>query len=202
LQLPFSLRNAQATFQRAIYIFLSGVKWKTCLFYLDDLSVLFSSRNDHPPHVADALTLLDDSGLSLKLKKCHFFCETVDYLGHVIRPGWLGVAEKNTAALPTAPYSRTQKDLRSFLGLCNVYRRFVQPFSTLSSPLNELFLKGYDSPSWVILIGNHRGIQCAARSLTISSNVSFTSFRRADVAGYRCFRRATWMFLITNAARW
>jgi Reverse transcriptase (RNA-dependent DNA polymerase) len=33
LRLPFGLRNAPATFQRAIDTILSGVKWKTCLFF-------------------------------------------------------------------------------------------------------------------------------------------------------------------------
>jgi hypothetical protein len=78
LQLPFGLRNAAATFQRAIDIILSGVKWKTCLVYLDDAIVFSQSKKDHLAHVAEALTLLWNAGLSPKLKKCHFFAETVD----------------------------------------------------------------------------------------------------------------------------
>jgi hypothetical protein len=66
----------------------------------------------------------------------------VDYLGHVIRPGRLGVAEKNTTALRTAPLPRTQTELRYFLGLCDVYRRFVPHFSTQAAPLNALLCKG------------------------------------------------------------
>ena len=42
LRLPFGLRNAPATFQRAIDIILSGFKWKTCLVYLDDVIVFLS----------------------------------------------------------------------------------------------------------------------------------------------------------------
>jgi Reverse transcriptase (RNA-dependent DNA polymerase) len=130
LRLPFGLRNAPATFQRAIDIILSGVKWKTFLVYLDDIIVFSDSRSVHLAHVVEVLTLLGNAGLSLKLKKCHFFSETVDYLGHVIRPGRLVVAEKNTTPLKTAPLPRTQTELRSFLGLRNVYRR-----SSRGSPL-------------------------------------------------------------------
>ena len=90
------------------------------MVYLDDVIVFSNSKKDHLAHVAEALTLLGNAGLSLKLKKCHFFAETVDYLGHVIRPGRLGVAKKNTTALQKAPIPRTQTELRSFLGLCNV----------------------------------------------------------------------------------
>jgi hypothetical protein len=106
-RLPYGLRNDPATFQRAVDIILSGVKWKTCLLYLDDVIVFSENPVAHLTHVAEVLTLLGSAGLSLKLKKCHLFSSTVDYLGHVIRPGRLGVAETNTVALTTAPLPRT-----------------------------------------------------------------------------------------------
>jgi hypothetical protein len=73
------------------------------LIYLDDVIVFCKSKKDHLAHVAEARTLIGSKRLSLKLKKCQFFAETVDYLGHVIRLGRLGVAEKNTTSLKTAP---------------------------------------------------------------------------------------------------
>jgi Reverse transcriptase (RNA-dependent DNA polymerase) len=91
-RLPFGIRNAPGTFQRAIDIILSGIKWKTCLVCLDDVIIFSSSRDKHLKHVNEALKLLGKAGLSLKLIKCHFFKEAVDYLGHVIRPGKLAVA--------------------------------------------------------------------------------------------------------------
>jgi hypothetical protein len=36
----------------------------------------------------------------------------------------------------------TQTELRSFLGLCNVYRRFFRGFSKIAAPLNLLLQKG------------------------------------------------------------
>jgi Reverse transcriptase (RNA-dependent DNA polymerase) len=87
--MPFGPRKAPATFQRAIDIILSGLKWPTCLVYLDDIIIYSTSREDHSHHVDEVLTTLGRAGLSLKLKKCHFFKDAVDYLGHVIRPGRL-----------------------------------------------------------------------------------------------------------------
>jgi hypothetical protein len=92
------------------------------LVYLDEVIVFSMSNTDHLAHVSEALTLLGKAVLSLKLNKCHLFAETVDYLGHVFRPGRLGVAEKNTTALKAAPLPCTQTELRSFLGLFNAYR--------------------------------------------------------------------------------
>jgi Reverse transcriptase (RNA-dependent DNA polymerase) len=120
LRMPFGLRNAPATFQRAIDIILSGLKWRTGLVYLDDIIIYSTSREDHSHHVDEVLTTLGRAGLSLKLKKCHFFKDAVDYLGHVIRPGRLEVAEKNTASLKEAKLPRTRTELKSFLGICIV----------------------------------------------------------------------------------
>jgi hypothetical protein len=105
-----------------------------CKLNQDDVIEFSPDRASHLCHVDEALTLLRTTGLSLKLKKCRFFCDTVDYLGHVIRPGRLRVAEKNTDSLRDAPLPTTQTDLRSFLGLCNMYRRFVRHISYLSAP--------------------------------------------------------------------
>jgi hypothetical protein len=86
--------------------------------------------------VDEVLTTLGKAGLSLKLKKILFFKDAVEYLGHVIWPCRLEVAGKNTAALKDAKFPKTQTELKSFLGLCNVYRRFVALFlpSRLLSP--------------------------------------------------------------------
>jgi RNase H-like domain found in reverse transcriptase/Reverse transcriptase (RNA-dependent DNA polymerase)/Integrase zinc binding domain/Integrase core domain/Chromo (CHRromatin Organisation MOdifier) domain/Retroviral aspartyl protease len=142
LRMPFGLRNAPATFQRFVDITLAGLTWKTCLVYLDDIIIFSKTKEEHLDHLDAVLQRLYSAGLSLNLKKCYFFKETVSYLGHVIHPGKLSVAEKNTHALRTAKPPTTQSELRSFLGLCNVYRRFVAGFAKIASPLNALLRKG------------------------------------------------------------
>jgi len=66
-------------------------------------------------------TLLGENGVTLKTKKCHLFSNEVEYLGHVVRPGRISVNEKNLKAIRKAIYPKTQTQLRSFLGMCNVY---------------------------------------------------------------------------------
>jgi hypothetical protein len=80
--------------------------------------------------------------MTLNFKKCHIFKGMVDYLGHVIRPGHLSVVEKNTEALKDTKHPTTQTELRSILGLWNVYRLFFKGFAKIEAPLDVLLRKG------------------------------------------------------------
>ena len=140
--MPFGLTNAPATFQRALDMILSQFKWKTCLVYIDDVIIYSKTVEEHIHHVDEVLTALGKAGVTLKMKKCTFFSDKVEYLGHVIRPGRLEVDGTNTASLRNAKPPTAKTELRSFLGLCNVYRRFIQNFTELAHPLNRLLKKG------------------------------------------------------------
>lgn len=119
-RLPFGLTNAPATFQRAIDIILSGLRWRTCLVYLDDIIVFSSTMDDHIRRLREVVSLLSKATVTLKPEKCHLFETKVHYPGHVRSPGELRVSEKNIRALRDANQPRTQTNLKSFLGMCNV----------------------------------------------------------------------------------
>ena len=142
IRMPFGLKNAPASFQRTLDIILSGYKWKSCLVYLDDVIIYSNTVEDHMRHVKAILGALKAAGITLKFSKCELFTDTVKYLGHIIKPGTLSVDTIATKALTGAQHPRTQTELRSFLGLCNVYRRFVPGFAKLATPLNKLLRKG------------------------------------------------------------
>jgi len=121
--IPFGLCNASAPFQRAIDMILSGVKWKNVLVYLDDLIIFSADAESHLSHLDTVLTLLGKHGVTLKAQNCHLFTNEVEYLGHVVRPGRLSVNEKNLKTIKKASFPQTLTQLRSFLGMCDVYRR-------------------------------------------------------------------------------
>ena len=69
----------------------------------------------------------------------------MDYLGHVIRPGKLEVSSRTCEAIRQAKEPTTQTGIRSFVGLCKVFRRVVPNFARFATPLNRKLEK--DQPT-------------------------------------------------------
>jgi len=132
------LTNAPATFQRALDIILSGLKWQICVIFLDDVIMFSEKAEQHVKDVTTVLHHLREAGVILNLEKCTWFPDDVEYLGHIVRPGKLHVQNKNVDALKHAQFPTTKTQLRSFLGMSNVYRRFVKNFAKRAKPLNAL----------------------------------------------------------------
>jgi len=138
LSMTFGLTNAPATFQRALDITLSGLKWQICLVYLDDVISFSANAKKHVKDVDTVLHRLREAGVTLNLEKCTWFSDEVEYLGPIVRPGQLHVHDKNVDALKHAKFPTTKTQLKSFLGMCNVNRRFVKDFAKRAKPLNAL----------------------------------------------------------------
>jgi len=138
LGLPFGLVNVPATFQRALDIILSGLRWQTCLVYLEDVNFFSRTVDVHIRHLREVLLLLEKAGVSLKPSKCNLFQKEVEYLGHVVRPGQLLMNQKNIKNLAQALPPRYQTELKSFLGICIVYRRFIKDYAHIAKPQTKL----------------------------------------------------------------
>jgi hypothetical protein len=87
--LPFGLKNALAKFQRVMYRILVGLNFVRC--YIDDIVVYSDTMEEHQIHLQILFEQLKAHGFRLYLGNCKFFEENVEYLGHVIYPGGLGV---------------------------------------------------------------------------------------------------------------
>jgi len=132
IRLPFCLTNAPATFQRAIDIILSGVKWKTYLVYLNDVVVFSRTVEEHITHLDEVFDLLSRAGVSLKASTSFHLQEKVDYLGHIVGRGHIRVNEKNLVGLRRSEMNRPKEDLRSFFGMCSVYRRLLKEYAQVA----------------------------------------------------------------------
>ncbi len=87
--LPFGLKNAPAEFQRVMDRILTRLDFVRCC--MDDIVVYSDIVEEHQIHLQIVFERLKVHGLRLHLGKCNFFQESVEYLGHVIYLGGLGV---------------------------------------------------------------------------------------------------------------
>ena len=79
--------------------------------------------------------------LHLKLEKCTFAATTVEYLGMIVKPGQLAMDPVKLNGIVQWPTPSKVKDVCSFLGFANFYRRFIPNYSTLAHPLIDLTKK-------------------------------------------------------------
>lgn len=143
IRMPFSLQNAPVRFQRTLDIILSGVRWQTCLVYLNNVIIFSRDEMDHVQHVDALFQLLKQAGFTLKVNKCSWFQPRVNYLEHVVMPGKLAISAGGTKTIAGAEFPRDTTQPKSFLSACNVYWKFVSGFSCLTRPLNAMLKKGH-----------------------------------------------------------
>lgn len=69
--------------------------------------------------------LLPTASVSLKLKKCFFYEDLIDYLGHVVLPCRLVISMRATDAIGGLQHPTNETELKSLFWLCNVIIMFV-----------------------------------------------------------------------------
>jgi hypothetical protein len=76
--------------------------------------------------------------LSFKLEKCQFETQEMEYLGVVVGNGRVRMDSVKVQGVADWPIPTTRREVQSFLGFCNFYRRFVRGFAGIAEPLAEL----------------------------------------------------------------
>ena len=141
LVLPFGLTNAPATFMHLMHSIFREHLDTFVIIFLDDILVYSRSLEEHKTHVRQALEILRKHKLYAKMTKCSFFQQEVEYLGHIVGSDGVKPDPAKIKAIKEWKQPENLKELRSFLGLAGYYRRFIQDFAKIATPLTNLTRK-------------------------------------------------------------
>ena len=144
--MPFGLKNAPGVFQRLMQRVLMGLNPENgpdfVATYLDNVLIFSTTFEEHLVHLRSVLDRLLEVGLKLKPAKCHFICQSVEYLGHLVTPQGISPNPARVAAVKDYPTPTSVKEMRQFVGIASYYRRFIKGFAKVAQPLHALTQKG------------------------------------------------------------
>ena len=142
LVMPFGLTNAPAAFQRFMNDIFSDLLDVHVIIYLNDILIYSDDPAQHTEHVCEVLRRLHKHGLFARPDKCHFSADTIEYLGFILTKDGLKMDSAKVQIIQDWPEPHKLKDIQSFLGFANFYRRFISDYSDIVVPLTQLTHKG------------------------------------------------------------
>ena len=139
LRLPFGLKNAPAEFCRIMKMILGHLKFVEV--YLDDIIIHSETFEQHLNHIKIVFEELEKANLKLNPEKCEWCLLELKIFGHVISHNKIGVDPEKIKVINDRLAPKNVKQVQSFIGMCNWYRRFILNFSFIAAPLFDLLAK-------------------------------------------------------------
>ena len=143
LVMPFGLINALAAFMDLMNRVFSPYLDKFVIVFIDDILVYSGSPEEHAEHLWNVLQILRECQLYAKFSKCQFWLDKVALLSHIISAEGISVDPHKIEAIVNWKPPTNVSEVRSFLGLAGYYRKFVEGFSKIATPLTNLLKKDH-----------------------------------------------------------
>ena len=188
ISMPFGMKRSANTFQRFADTVLANIKRKdgtgkeipvTTFTYVDDILIASDDEVTHLEDLRAVLHRLDHYGLKLNVQKSTFGKEEISFLGHKIDKTGIQPLQSKIKAITDVKTPETYKELRSFLGSLNFYRRFIKNAAIILQPLNEL-LKGKNRCKNRKVILNHDAIAAFTEAKKALADVTTLVFPSKD----------------------
>jgi hypothetical protein len=138
LVMPFVLKNAPTTFMRLMEDVLRPFTNAFVVLYLDGILIFSRTWEEHMRHIQQVLSTLRQHKLYVNLEKCSFGIKMVQYLGYIVDEYGVHVDPTKIQFIYDWPSLTILIELQIFLGLTNIYRRFMLEFSHIAWALSEV----------------------------------------------------------------
>ena len=141
----FRMCNSPATFQKMMdKIFRDEIHEGWVIIYMDNILIFTKDLHGNIGNITltrRILQKLKDNNLYLKPEKCLFWATQVDFLGFILSENRIAMDPVKLKGIEQWTTLTTIKQVWSFLGFGNYYRKFIKDYGNLMKPLNELLKK-------------------------------------------------------------
>ena len=141
LVMPFGLTNAPAAFMDPMNRIFRPYLDQFVIVFIDDILIYSGSGEEHAEHLRIILQPLWEHQLYAKLSKCQFWLDSFAFLGHIVSAEGVSVDPQKVEAILNWKPPTSVTEIRSFLGLAGYYRKFVEGFLKIATPLTRLTRK-------------------------------------------------------------
>ncbi|XXG41985.1 hypothetical protein AAC387_Pa01g2344 [Persea americana] len=142
--MPFGLKNAGATYQRAVMKIFQDIQHKTVKCYVDDLAVKSKRKEDHLQDLREVFLRLRKHKLRMNPLKCFFSVSSGKFLGFIVRKAGIELDPIKVKAILEMLSPRTPRELKGLQGRLAYIRRFISNLSGKCRPFSRLMKKGVD----------------------------------------------------------
>ena len=125
LVMPFGLKNAGATYQRAMNAIFHDILGHHMEIYIDDIVVKSKKVVEHVNHLRKSFEKMRLHQLKLNPLKCAFGVKDDFFLGFLVHQRGLKVDQNKVKAIISTKAPQNKKELHKFLGRMNYLRRFI-----------------------------------------------------------------------------
>ena len=144
LYMPFGLRSNPNAFSRFMQTAFSDLLWKNMVLCIDDIIIFSSDLANHIKTLRNFLERCLELHLKINVKKCDFLKSKVIYLGHVVSHEGIEPNPAKVEIIKNHPTPKSKKQLQSFMGLINYYRKFIPNIAHLG--IDRKFANKFEGP--------------------------------------------------------
>src|SRR5436853_959619 len=140
--MPFGLKNAGATYQRAMDKIFAMMTRKTVECSVDDIAVKSRYKGDHVRDLREVFDLMRQHQLKMNPTKSFLGVSSGKFLGFVVTSKGIHLDPEKVSAIKDMEPPRNLKELRGLQGKLAYIRRFISNLSGRCHPFSKLLKKG------------------------------------------------------------
>ncbi|KAK9525318.1 hypothetical protein VZT92_015149 [Zoarces viviparus] len=141
---PFGYSNSPAEFNIFLHKAMADASARGNLIYVDDILMRSRTFEEHLAEIRHVLGQLAAAGAKLAITKGQWCRTKVKYVGLTVGADGIEPLAERIQAIRNIKAPTSVSELRSFLGVCNYSRQFIEDYADIARPLTELLRK--DNP--------------------------------------------------------